>query len=160
MPDETPEVNTSWRNGSAGEGRYWVCLQQQVPKEDIMTDQMVLQTQQWLNKTYGNDPRFKKINPDGRTGGRQSMRLLAHCRLNWASSPLPITSVLPPSGYSRSGIRMGCGSRPLRTRALPTCIPSFRGRCGARATPLVATSHSISTTEQVPRSGSLKPIWA
>lgn len=40
MPDETPEVNTSWRNGSAGEGRYWVCLQQQVPKEDIMTDQM------------------------------------------------------------------------------------------------------------------------
>ena len=49
MPDETPEVNTSWRNGSAGEGRYWVCLQQQVPKEDIMTDQMVLQTQQWLN---------------------------------------------------------------------------------------------------------------
>ncbi len=56
MPDETPEVNTSWRNGSAGEGRYWVCLQQQVPKEDIMTDQMVLQTQQWLNKTYGNDP--------------------------------------------------------------------------------------------------------
>lgn len=33
-----------------------------------MTDQMVLQTQQWLNKTYGNDPRFKKINPDGRTG--------------------------------------------------------------------------------------------
>ena len=29
-----------------------------------MTDQMVLQTQQWLNKTYGNDPRFKKINPD------------------------------------------------------------------------------------------------
>ena len=68
MPDETSDVNTSWRNGSAGEGRYWVCLQQQVPKEDIMTDQMVLQTQQWLNKTYGNDPRFKKINPDGRTG--------------------------------------------------------------------------------------------
>ena len=33
-----------------------------------MVDQMVLQTQQWLNKTYGNDPRFKKINPDGRTG--------------------------------------------------------------------------------------------
>ena len=153
MPDETPEVNTSWRNGSAGEGRYWVCLQQQVPKEDIMTDQMVLQTQQWLNKTYGNDPRFKKINPDAELVGRQSMRLLAHCRLNWASSPLPITSVLPPSGYSSSGIRMGCGSRQLRTRALPTCIPSFRGRCGARATPLVATSHSISTTEQVPRSG-------
>ena len=33
-----------------------------------MVDQMVLQTQQWLNKTYGNDSRFKKVNPDGRTG--------------------------------------------------------------------------------------------
>ncbi len=31
-----------------------------------MVDQMVLQTQQWLNKTYGNDSRFKKVNPDGR----------------------------------------------------------------------------------------------
>ena len=33
-----------------------------------MVDQMVLQTQQWLNKTYGNDSRFKKVNPEARTG--------------------------------------------------------------------------------------------
>ena len=113
----------------------------------------------WTRHT-GMIPDSRKSTRTAELVGRQSMRLLAHCRLNWASSPLPITSVLPPSGYSSSGIRMGCGSRQLRTRALPTCIPSFRGRCGARATPLVATSHSISTTEQVPRSGSLRLIWA
>lgn len=158
MPDETPEVNTSWRNGSAGEGRYWVCLQQQVPKEDIMTDQMVLQTQQWLNKTYGMIPDSRKSTRTAELVGRQSMRLLAHCRLNWASSPLPITSVLPPSGYSRSGIRMR--QQAAADKSTSNVYSIIQGRCGARATPLVATSHSISTTEQVPRSGSLKPIWA
>jgi len=160
MPDEISEVNTSWRNGSVGESRYWVCLQQQVPKEGIMVDQMVLQTQQWLNKTYGNDSRFKKVNPDGRTGWPTIYALTRALQMNWASSPLPITSVLPPSGYSSSGIRMGCGSRQLRTKALPTCIPSFRGRFGVRAILRVVISHSISMTEQAPPSGSLKPIWA
>ncbi|KAB7789868.1 glycoside hydrolase domain-containing protein [Bifidobacterium leontopitheci] len=33
-----------------------------------MTDRMVLQTQQWLNKTYGSDSRFKKVAEDGLTG--------------------------------------------------------------------------------------------
>lgn len=32
-----------------------------------MTDQMVLQTQQWLNKTYGNDPPIQENQP-----GRQN----------------------------------------------------------------------------------------
>ena len=31
-------------------------------------DQMVLETQQWLNKTYGADSRFKKVKEDGQTG--------------------------------------------------------------------------------------------
>ena len=33
-----------------------------------MTDQMVLQTQQWLNKTYGSDSRFNRVAEDGQTG--------------------------------------------------------------------------------------------
>ena len=31
-------------------------------------DQMVLETQQWLNETYGKDSRFKKIDENGKTG--------------------------------------------------------------------------------------------
>lgn len=33
-----------------------------------MVDQMVLQTQQWLNNTYGNDSRFNRIEENGQTG--------------------------------------------------------------------------------------------
>jgi len=33
-----------------------------------MVDQMVLQTQQWLNKTYGNDSRFNAVSENGQTG--------------------------------------------------------------------------------------------
>ena len=121
-----------------------------------MTDQMVLQTQQWLNKTYGNDPRFKKINPDGRTGWPTIYALTRALQIE-----LGIQSTADNFGPSTQRLfKKRYPNGALRTRALPTCIPSFRGRCGARATPLVATSHSISTTEQVPRSGSLKPIWA
>ena len=75
-----------------------------------MVDQMVLQTQQWLNKTYGNDSRFKKSIRTAELVGRQSMRLLAHCRLNWASSPLPITSVLPPSGIQAAVSEWGAAA--------------------------------------------------
>lgn len=28
-------------------------------------DQKVLEVQQWLNKTYGDDSRFKKVNENG-----------------------------------------------------------------------------------------------
>lgn len=31
-------------------------------------DQMVLATQQWLNKTYGNDSRYNRVTEDGLTG--------------------------------------------------------------------------------------------
>jgi RHS repeat-associated protein len=31
-------------------------------------DEMVLETQQWLNKTYGNDSRFNRVSENGRTG--------------------------------------------------------------------------------------------
>lgn len=124
-----------------------------------MVDQMVLQTQQWLNKTYGNDSRFKKVNPDGRTGWPTIYALTRALQIelgiqSTADNFGPSTQRLFKQRYPN-----GCGSRPLRTRALPTCIPSFRERYGARATPLVATSHSISTTEQVPLSGSLRLIW-
>ena len=33
-----------------------------------MSDAMVLETQQWLNATYGSDSRFKRVDEDGRTG--------------------------------------------------------------------------------------------
>ncbi|MBT1175071.1 DUF1906 domain-containing protein [Bifidobacterium sp. LC6] len=33
-----------------------------------MVDQMVLQTQQWLNKTYGKDSRFNAVSENGQTG--------------------------------------------------------------------------------------------
>ena len=33
-----------------------------------MADERVLQVQQWLNKTYGNDSRYNKITEDGKTG--------------------------------------------------------------------------------------------
>ncbi|MEY8437434.1 glycoside hydrolase domain-containing protein [Atopobiaceae bacterium 24-176] len=33
-----------------------------------MSDSMVLETQQWLNATYGNDSRFKRVAEDGLTG--------------------------------------------------------------------------------------------
>ena len=33
-----------------------------------MVDQMVLQTQQWLNNTYGNDSRFNRVEENGQTG--------------------------------------------------------------------------------------------
>ena len=33
-------------------------------------DQMVLKTQQWLNKTYGKDKRYQRISEDGQTGWR------------------------------------------------------------------------------------------
>ena len=31
-------------------------------------DQKVLEVQQWLNKTYGDDSRFKKVKENGQTG--------------------------------------------------------------------------------------------
>lgn len=31
-------------------------------------DEMVLETQQWLNKTYGDDSRFNRVSENGRTG--------------------------------------------------------------------------------------------
>lgn len=33
-----------------------------------MADERVLQVQQWLNETYGNDSRFNTVNEDGKTG--------------------------------------------------------------------------------------------
>ena len=33
-------------------------------------DQRVLQTQQWLNQTYGNNPNFVAVSEDGVTGNR------------------------------------------------------------------------------------------
>lgn len=33
-------------------------------------DQKVLQTQQWLNQTYGNNPNFVKLTEDGIVGQR------------------------------------------------------------------------------------------
>jgi|GEM_PF-3686664 len=33
-----------------------------------MADQMVLATQNWLNKTYGNDPRYNAVEANGQTG--------------------------------------------------------------------------------------------
>ena len=31
-------------------------------------DQMVLETQKWLNGTYGKDPRYDKVEESGHTG--------------------------------------------------------------------------------------------
>lgn len=31
-------------------------------------DKMVLETQKWLNETYGKDSRFKKVDENGKTG--------------------------------------------------------------------------------------------
>ena len=33
-----------------------------------MADEMVLETQQWLNNNYGNVPGFEKVKEDGKTG--------------------------------------------------------------------------------------------
>lgn len=33
-----------------------------------MSDEMVLTTQKWLNKTYGNVSNFKQVTENGRTG--------------------------------------------------------------------------------------------
>lgn len=38
-----------------------------------MADERVLQVQQWLNKTYGNDSRYNKITEDGKQDGVQFM---------------------------------------------------------------------------------------
>lgn len=125
-----------------------------------MTDQMVLQTQQWLNKTYGNDPRFKKINPDGRTGWPTIYALTRALQIelgiqSTADNFGPSTQRLFKKRYP-NGVRQQAAA----DKSTSNVYSIIQGALWCKATPLVATSHSISTTEQVPRSGSLKPIWA
>lgn len=38
-------------------------------------DQRVLETQQWLNQTYGSNPNFVEVKPDGVTGQRNCKRI-------------------------------------------------------------------------------------
>lgn len=92
-----------------------------------MTDQMVLQTQQWLNKTYGNDPRFKKINPDGRTGWPTIYALTRALQIelgiqSTADNFGPSTQRLFKKRYP-NGVRQ----RAAADKSTSTCIPSFRG---------------------------------
>ena len=126
-----------------------------------MTDQMVLQTQQWLNKTYGNDPRFKKINPDGRTGWPTIYALTRALQIelgiqSTADNFGPSTQRLFKQRYP-NGVRQ----QAVADKSTSNVYSIIQGALWVQGLlQLVATSHSISTTEQVPRSGSLRLIWA
>lgn len=125
-----------------------------------MTDQMVLQTQQWLNKTYGNDPRFKKINPDGRTGWPTIYALTRALQIelgiqSTADNFGPSTQRLFKKRYP-NGVRQQAAA----DKSTSNVYSIIQGALWCKG---YSTGGNISQhfyDEQVPRSGSLKPIWA
>lgn len=72
-----------------------------------MVDEMVLQTQQWLNRNYGNDARFNRVAENGQTG--------------WPTI-YALTRAL------QSAMAPKHGSRPSASQMHPH--PATRGGCG------------------------------
>ena len=117
-------------------------------KEKIMTDKMVLRTQQWLNQTYGGDSRFNKVAEDGQTGWSTIYGLTRALQIE-----LGIQNTADNFGPSTRG---NAAIPPL-----PTFVPSSREHSGVRDTlPEVTKSPSISTAAPARQSRISKPIWA
>ncbi len=50
-----------------------------------MADEMVLETQQWLNNNYGNVPGFEKVKEDGKTGWPTIYASFVRCNMSLVS---------------------------------------------------------------------------
>ena len=71
-------------------------------------DQMVLETQQWLNETYGKDSRFKKVDENGKTG--------------WPTIHALTRALQIELGISKTADNFGPGTQSLFSKKWPSGI--------------------------------------
>ena len=71
-------------------------------------DQMVLETQQWLNETYGKDSRFKKVDENGKTG--------------WSTIHALTRALQIELGISKTADNFGPGTQSLFSKKWPSGI--------------------------------------